>query len=53
MSSKLLASRYLTQRIPLTYHPPKHILEVIQMIAFEEALEPDDPRFARARCSVR
>ena len=29
----------------MTYQPPKHILEVMQKIDFEEALEPDDPRF--------
>ena len=27
------------------YQPPKHLLEVLQKIAFDEALEPDDPRF--------
>lgn len=40
----------------MSYHPPTHILEVIQKIDFEEALEPDDPRFVqteRARGAER
>ena len=29
----------------MTYQPPKRLLEVLQKMAFEEALGPDDPRY--------
>lgn len=29
----------------MTYQPPKHLLEVLHEIAYDEALGPDDPRY--------
>jgi hypothetical protein len=33
----------------MTYQPPKDIIEVLQKIEYEEALEADDPRFVDTR----
>jgi hypothetical protein len=33
----------------MTYHPPKHLLEVLQKIEYEEALDNGDPRYVDSR----
>lgn len=33
------------------YQPPKHVLEVLQKIDFEESLGPDDPRFVETHAA--
>lgn len=33
----------------MTYQPPKHVLDVLQSIEFEDALELDDPRYVDTR----
>jgi hypothetical protein len=40
----------------MTYHPPTHLLEVLQQINYEEALDADDERYvdsSKARGSER
>ena len=35
----------------MTYHPPKHILEVLQKIEYEEALPDGDPRYVETQAA--